>query len=178
MKALLTATVVLCVTTSSHAVSNRVFENVESLEKIGFVFTADEKPVQDTISFRVRVPKEFKIDDDIGTKPFSNIALLHLDKKVEHGPELIGAKGSHIPIESEKKEDGHREAKISVPVSKAEMSYLVISYAYSNNADWPMLIYIPVASIAKQLQARKDAPAEGKSSPAPPTKEEAQQEKP
>jgi len=178
MKSLVTSALVLCVTTTSHAVSNRVFENLADLEKIGFVFTAAEMPVQDNISFHVRIPKEFKIDDEIGAKPFSSIALMHLDEKVEHGPMLIGAKASYIPIESEKKDDGHREAKISVPVSKAEMGYLVISYAYPNNADWPMLIHVPVSSIAKQLQARKDGAPAGASTFPPPPKEKAQEETP
>lgn len=164
MKALVTGALVLCVTTTSHAVSNRVFENLADLEKIGFVFTADEKPAPETISFRVRVPKEFEIEidrDKAVSKPFSGISLMYLEKKVEHGPKLIGAAASYIPLESLKKDDGSREAKVIIPVAKADLGYLLVSYAFNNNADWPMLIHVPVSSIAKQLQARKDAaPAE------------------
>ena len=168
MRAFFSAAIVLCVTTTCHAVSNRVLESLEDLAKIGFVFTAEDKPVQDAVTFRARIPREFKISDDVGTKPFSSVSLMQLDEKVEHGPKLIGAPGSHTPLESQKTKDGCHETKVSVPLAKAGMSYLVITFAYQNNADWPMLVHVPVSSIVKQLKARQtDAPG------APPTSESA-----
>ena len=157
MKALLPAAIVVCLTTTCHAVSNRVFENLEDLAKIGFVFTAEDKPAQETVTFSVQIPKEFKISDDVGTKPFSSISLMQLEQKVEHGPKLIGAPASHTPLESSKTDAGCHETKVSIPVAKAAMSYLVITFAYQNNADWPMLIHVPISSIAKQLEARQSA---------------------
>lgn len=86
---------------------------------------------------------------------------------------LIEAPGTYIRLESRKLDDGCHETKVSIPMEKAELSYLAISYAYPNNADWPMLIHVPLLSITKQLQARIDAaPAGASAAQSSPKKEE------
>jgi hypothetical protein len=172
MKAFLPAAIVLCVTNASHAVGNRVFENLEDLAKIGFVFTPEDKPAKDTITFHVKIPKEFEIDD-VGTKPFSHVSLLQLERKVEHSPKLIGAPGAITPLEARKTDDGCHEAKVSVSLVQAGMSYLMVTYAYPSRPDgndWPMLIHVPVSNIAKQLKARQGVATGTPAAPGSPKK--------
>jgi hypothetical protein len=136
-------------------VGHRFFEDLEDLAKIGFVFTPEDKPVKDTVSFRVRIPKEFKFDDELGSKPYSSASLLYLKHKVKHGPELIEAPGTLTPLETRKTDDDSHNVEVSVPLAQAGMSYLQITFVYPKQGDWPIFVHVPVSAIAKQLEARK-----------------------
>jgi hypothetical protein len=155
MKAFLPAAVILCGATSAHGVSNRVFENLEALEKAGFAFTAAESPARGEFAFGLGIPKGFHVGGEAGTKPFSGISLMQTKHKVEHGPLHIGADGTHVPLKIRKTDDGHHETKVRFPLSDLERLYLVISFAYPGNRDWPVLIHVPLASVVKQLEARQ-----------------------
>jgi hypothetical protein len=161
MKSFLPAAIVLCITTASHAVSNRGFESLDDLAKIGFVFTPEDRRPPDTSTFRVRIPKEFRFDEELGSKPFSSASLVYLKHKVKHGPALIEAPGTYTPLEARTTDDGGHEARVSVPLAQAGRSYLQITFAYPSRPhgsnDWPMLIHVPVSDIVKQLEARQAA---------------------
>jgi hypothetical protein len=155
----LASLIIFAVATNCFGVGNRVFESLEELRKIGFEFTETGIPPSEPLfSFEFKVPKEFKIGDEIGSKPFAGVAFIDTVETVEHGPRLIGSPATRLPIETRKTKDGHHESCVTVHSARLENCYIEVMFVHDESGQCPMLVHVPIAAIVQQLKGeRRDA---------------------
>lgn len=155
MKSLLAPLILFSIAATCHGAGNRVIDDLTALRRIGFEFTGMSNPAPDTVSFDLKVPTEFLVAEDIGTKPFAGISLVEFSTRVEPGPRLIGAHSSQVAVESRKSESGRDVARVAVRLSKLEASYLMVSFVHPGEGQWPLFIQVPLAGLIKQLEAEQ-----------------------
>ncbi len=165
MKYLLASLILFSIATTCSGVGNRVFEELTALRRIGFEFKGITAPAQDTVSFEVKVPNEFLVAEDLGTKPFAGISLVQFTRKVEPGAELMGAPSSQVLLESRKSGDGHHVARVTVSLATMETSYLMVSFVHPGEGQWPLLVHVPVSGLVKQLESEQAAAADRPATP-------------
>lgn len=155
MKSLLASLVFFSIATACSGVGNREIGDLTVLRRVGFEFTGISAPDGDTISFDLKMPAEFLVAEDIGTKPFARISLVEFTVPFKPGPNRIGAHSSEEVLKSRKSAGGHDVARVTVRLSKLEKSHLMISFVHPGESQWPLLVHVPLAALVKQLEAEK-----------------------
>ncbi len=158
MKWLACLLLALSVSLPCQAVSNRVIDDIGQLRELGFDFATSWGSRNGMFSFVVTAPRHFDTGQG-GNKPLSGISFVQTAESVEHGPKLLGASGSRFRLFSWESSDGRHQSKITVLTRNATDSYIVVHFVRPVSGDWPMVIYVPVDSIIRQLEAEHaDAP--------------------
>lgn len=166
MKRFVLLLLLLLVAPSAEAVGFRTIKDLEALREAGFDFSySRDSDSEKVFTLDIVVPKKLEFEsggDDI-VKPFESLAMLQAPGEIEEEAEFLTGPSAQFGLSTYMEKDGRRSCRCRLLDANAETSYIAISFAHpptEDGGDWPLIVYVPVASLVEQLKAEMAAKAE------------------